>query len=644
MTLNKRTVKVETVVKAMTYAIGLIGFLSVVRHIGILYALAFVFLALLSVYLEYKKRFLMPRWFLNVLALAMVILAVFRADPDDPVLAIVEALLILVAIKLLEEKRFRDHMQIYLLTMLLLTGSALLSIDIIFLLYFISLAFLLAVAIVMLTYYSQDKSLELRTDTLLRIASKSLLIPLLSVPMTIFMFIILPRTSYPLLGFLSRGTAASSGFTDNVSLGKVSSIQEDATVIFRAQMGRVHNESLYWRGIVLDSFDGDSWKRLDKEIDGNEAESPSGKQIIQTIYLEPYENSYLFAMDKPVSIAVKDLKKSADFTYSLPQSVVRRIKYTANSVLSDILPAVGINKDIYLKLPDKDVGRIKGLVKNLTVANNKKATTKAILRFLQSGDYSYSLKNLPVTDKPLEDFLFDHKYGNCEYFASAMAVMLRAADIPSRVIGGYRGGYYNEAGNYYLVSQKNAHVWVEAYIEEDKGWVRFDPTPAGIEGFTSPEREWIAFRARLLFDAIQYHRNAMIINYDFTKQMQLFYKLKTNIKNPKISWTIKKEAFIRYSAILLTGVFCVILLYRLIFRRRTNEEKMLGVFLRKMERHGYRKSKSEGLEEFVSKITDAGLKEKAYKFVRTFEEYFYKDKVLTKKELRGLKNIMESRQ
>jgi transglutaminase-like putative cysteine protease/preprotein translocase subunit SecE len=643
MTLNNRTVKVETVVKAMTYAIGLIGFLSVVRHIGILYALAFVLLALLSVYLEYKKRFLMPRWFLNVLALAMVILTVFRADPDDPVLAIVEALLILVAIKLLEEKRFRDHMQIYLLTMLLLTGSALLSIDIIFLLYFISLAFLLAPAIVMLTYYSQDKSLELRTDTLLRIASKSLLIPLLSMPMTIFMFIILPRTSYPLLGFLSRGTAASSGFTDNISLGKVSSIQEDATVIFRAQMGRVHNESLYWRGIVLDSFDGTSWKRLDKEIDGNEAEAPSGKQITQTIYLEPYENSYLFAMDKPVSIAVKDLKKSADLTYSLPQSVIRRIKYTANSVLSDVLPAVGINKDIYLKLSDKDIDRIKGLVKDLTVANNKEATTKAILRFLKSGNYSYSLKNLPVTDKPLEDFLFAHRYGNCEYFASAMAVMLRAADIPSRVVGGYRGGYYNEAGNYYLVSQKNAHVWVEAHIE-DKGWVRFDPTPAGIEGFTSPEREGIAFRARLLFDAIQYHWNAMIINYDFKKQMQFFYKLKTNIKNPKISWTIKKEALIRYSAILLTGAFCVILLYRLVFRRRTNEEKMLGAFLRKMERHGYRKSKSEGLEEFVSKITDARLKEKAYKFVRMFEEYFYKDNGLTKKEMQGLKKIIEGRQ
>lgn len=639
MIQNSSTLKIGAVVKIFTYTIGFLGFLSVVKHISLFYSLAFICFYLLSLYLEYKKNFLFRRWLLNALSLLVAAISFFRLATDDFVLVVAEALLILTGIKFLEDKKFRDHMQIYLLTIFLLAASALLSLDILFLLFLTSLIFLLAIALVLLTYYSQDTALELKTTTVLQIVSKSLLIPLLSIPMTISLFIILPRTNFPLLNFLNRGTVAKSGFTDTVALGGVSNIQEDATVIFRSHMEKVDEYSLYWRGIVLDYYGGKSWKAAPKGDTDSQKQIPVlyGRQVKQTIYLEPYENRYLFALDKPLAISLRNASRYNDLTFALQDNINRRIRYESVSILSDTLPDAAINKRGYLQLPEDNMQRIRGLVKNLSSDNNE-ATIKAIFQFLNKGDYSYSLRNLPLSDNPLEDFLFTHKYGNCEYFASAMAVMLRMAGIPSRVVGGYKGGYYNDIGGYYLVSQKNAHVWVEAYLD-NKGWVRLDPTPAGIENFTSPNRQGIAFRIKLFFDTLQYHWNVLIINYDFDKQVSLFHKLQAGIKNPSIKLSMKKETVITYSIAIFALIFSSTLLYFLIFNRKTPEEKILGTFLKRLEKRGYKKSKSEGLEEFVERISDVRVRDRAYIFVREFEKSFYMDKKLSKEDIKKLNKI-----
>ena len=100
-------------------------------------------------------------------------------------------------------------------------------------------------------------------------------------------------------------------------------------------------------------------------------------------------------------------------------------------------------------------------------------------------DYGYTLELLskPVDD-PLAYFLFVRKKGHCEYFASSMAVMLRTLGIPARVVNGFRGGEYNDLTGSYIVREKDAHSWVEAYFPE-YGWVTFDPTPAGQAGSTA---------------------------------------------------------------------------------------------------------------------------------------------------------------
>jgi len=637
--MTRWLIRIEDAVKVFTFAISALGFLSVVRNVELAYSLAFASLFLLSVSFEYRRRFPPPGWLLACMALGVILLTVLRMNADEFVTLAVEALLILLAIKLLGTKRFRDYMQIYLIALFLLIGSALLSTDIEFLLYFLCMIFLVTVTVVLLTYFSQDNTLTLPASALARIASKASLISLIALPVTVVIFIILPRTAYPIFHFMNKGAHAITGFTDNVSLGKISDIQEDTTVILRAHMERVREDMLYWRGIVFDHFDGASWTSRQSEAPDEGKGRITGNKINQTIYLEPYGNRYLFALDKPTSLSLRYAKKTSALTYALSERIFRRIKYESVSTLSELLPEQGIDRNVYLQMPERDLAQTRELVKTLSTGKTLEETATAILRHLRNGEYRYSLKNLPLSGDPLEDFLFRHKYGNCEYFASAMAVMLRIAGIPSRVVGGYRGGYYNNAGEYYLVPQKNAHVWVEAYLE-NKGWLRIDPTPAGLEGFVSGSSKDPFFRVKLLMDSMNYYWNALIINYDFTKQVSLFYKIKSGLKKPHFHFSFTGKTLVLYSSAFLCLALAVLVIFRLAFRRKAPYERILDDFLKRMGRHGYKKNRSEGLEEFVSRIQEGNLREKASRFVQTFEGYYYRDKKLSKEDMRKLRLLI----
>lgn len=634
-------IKVETLIKGMTYLTGVIGVLSVFRYLDYLYVFLFLAVFLFSIYLEYREAFFIPRWVLNFMSLAVIAASFLRINPDDFGMQMVEALILLLAIKFLETKKVRDYMQIYAITVFLLAGSALMSIDIIFLLYFAGLIFIITVAIIMLTYYSHDNNLLLEKKIATKIILKSLMLPLISIPATVLMFIVLPRTNYPLADFLNRSDTARSGFSDNVQLGDISSIQRDASIIFRANMERVSDDTLYWRGLVMDHFDGSSWRVLRKS-ESRLSDNLKKSAIRQTIYLEPYGSRYLMALDKPVAIALKNATSYRDLTFSLPANIERRLRYEALSVISDFIHEEGVDTGAYLQLPAKMSPEITSLARELASnQESKREITEAVLSFfLSEGRFKYSLENLPITKKPLEDFLFKHRYGNCEYFASAMAVLLRAAGVPSRVVGGYRGGYYNGVGGYYLVSQENAHVWVEAYIENGR-WIRLDPTPAGIENFVFSKMKGPLFKVRLFFDSLNYYWNAVVINYNFQKQVVLLSKLRLAIKTPAIKISLNKTEALKYMLV-LSAVFSIIaIIYLLVFRRSSHEERLIARFLREMEKNGYKKNKAEGLEEFIAKIDDTALRTRAEGFVSEFERLYYKDKKLTGYDIRRLKKLLK---
>ncbi|MBF0506757.1 MAG: DUF3488 domain-containing transglutaminase family protein [Nitrospirae bacterium] len=651
MVRNNQPVMVEDVVKVLSYAIGAIGFLSVARHVAPLFAMGFSCLYIIAAVIDYRRIHFVPRWALTAAAISFIVFTFKRMGAENFVLPSIEALSFLLIIKLFEEKGFRDYMQIYMLSVFLLAGAALLSIDMVFLVYLVLLTALCSTALIFLTYYSQDRELALQGGVVLGITSKSLLIPMVAAPMAVLLFIMLPRTSYPMFYFFNiGGNSATAGFTDRVRLGAVSGIQEDTAISFRAGMEKIDEGQLYWRGIVLDVFDGTSWKSsLKAPADFSSLPWVAGKRIEQTIYLEPYENRYLFVLDKPRNISLQRIQRRRDLTFSQSNNITRRVKYSASSVISEISPERSIERDLYLQLPPELSGRgavktarkIENLARRLAVKNDAGATVSSMLSFLRKGNYRYTLSNLPLTRHPLEDFLFKYHRGNCEYFASAMAVMLRIDGIPSRLVGGYRGGYYNDMGKYYLVPQKNAHVWVEAYID-NKGWLRVDPTPADNTEVAGKD---LFFAARLLFDTFSYYWNASVINYDFESQLSLLTSVRSGIKQlgkPHFNFAHGKESFIRYlmfSFLSAGGLYTVCVLMR---KRKSASERILGLFFRKAGKLGYIKMKSEGLEEFVMKISDSVLREKAYLFVKEFERYYFRDEEINAEASRRLKHLIKT--
>jgi hypothetical protein len=391
--------------------------------------------------------------------------------------------------------------------------------------------------------------------------------------------------------------------------------------------------------VVFNHFDGREWRASGDNIpDRPRLPEARGKRIIQTIYLEPYENRYLFAADKPAVVSMRNAVARTDLTFSLPENVGRRIQYEAVSVLSGTIPARIEDRSVYLQLPAHLPQGMADLVRKLSLHKDPAEIIQTLIAFFAKGDYTYSLKDLPVTTDPLGDFLFRYRYGTCEYFASALAVMLRVAGVPSRVIGGYRGGYYNTMGSYYAVPQKNAHVWVEAYIEGE-GWMRLDSTPASADRFGADGRD-IRFRVQLLLDSLNYYWNAAVIGYDFRKQTALFRKFPETLRGmarPKIRWPFRKYGAVKSAAFLfLAASGLAVIYYAFAFRRMSVEKKLLERFQRRMTRHGYRRKQSEGLEEFLSKIVDAELQERASAFVKEFEGHYYKDRVLSKETVSAL--------
>ncbi|MGD0276348.1 MAG: transglutaminase domain-containing protein, partial [Syntrophales bacterium] len=203
----------------------------------------------------------------------------------------------------------------------------------------------------------------------------------------------------------------------------------------------------------------------------------------------------------------------------------------------------------------------------------------------------------------------------------------------------YRGVYYSDVGGYYVVPQKNAHVWVEAYFN-GIGWVRYDPTPAGTDFFTQSWQRGILFRIRLVFDILQYYWNSSVINFDLQKQFFIVLKIESVFRKPfRMTWPEIKIPFAKIGYALCGSVLLGILL--LWFIRRTSPEKrIVKLFLKKMARRGYIRKPSEGLEEFVGRMRDSAAKDQAQRFVELFEAYFYKDVKPTRRHLAALKHLL----
>ena len=627
----------------VTWLCVAVGYAAVAKYVALPYHIAFAVLCAAALLTDSRRIPRIPRWALNIFAFGVLVHAFYRIGPETLIEPILDALTLLTAVKLLEEKQFRDYMQIYALCMFLLVGSSFISLSSIFLLYFLAIICLSTPALMFLAYFSRDPEMRVDKTGALRLCRQAAVICLFAVPLTAFFFIILPRTSFPLLSFLNGwGGSGRTGFSDQVALGDVSEIQESADVAFRVEMERIGSRALYWRGIVLDAFDGTSWKSSDRDEDG-EPKPPAGAKISQTIFLEPYGYNRLFALDRPLSVSLIQTRRSSNMTFTVKNGVPERIRYTATSVITDAVSQPKIDIARYLALPNGLSPQIGELVEKISeTAGDDDTLIHALTGYFRREEYRYTLKSIPVSSRPVEDFLFRDKIGNCEYFASALAVMLRTARIPARLVGGYRGGTYNPAGPYYLVRRRDAHVWVEAYTSAG-AWIRLDPTPAAPEGSADgAAAQWLA-RVGLLLDTFNYYWNKAVVGYDLSSQLKILRKLRETVHKPVLQFRGPENIDFKPLILPVAGL-CVLggVTWFVFGLLRTNRhERLLSAFFRRMASRGYRRKPNEGLDEFASRIAPVELRRKTEAFLLEFQRRVYRDEPLKKSETRRLRALMK---
>jgi len=369
------------------------------------------------------------------------------------------------------------------------------------------------------------------------------------------LFFCLPRFSAGYLGRASFNPSLMSGFTEDVELGQIGEIKKNSTVVMRVQTGKpIAYDRLRWRGIALTTFDGKRWtsseqnaQKLEPGEDGwiRTAESPRKTdspypRMIYTVYLEPVATDAIFVPGKVISLkgnfngegrnsfnAVRRAFIFRDSTGTLlnPFHNYAAIRYAGFSLLPPMDAAkfraasTEYSSNItstYLQLPAALDPRITELAKQTTkYARTPFDKALAIETFLRNRyTYTLNLTGKPGDD-PLAHFLFETRAGHCEYFASAMTIMLRTLGIPAREVNGFLPGEYNDLGGDYIVRASDAHSWVEVYFPGAE-WQVFDPTPA------APENE-AGFLSRLgqYADWMEITWSEWVIGYDFVHQVTM---------------------------------------------------------------------------------------------------------------------------
>ena len=472
---------------------------------------------------------------LAVLLVARALIHVFVIQ-DDVVIPVVDLLLLLLAAEALRSLDAPNDVRLYALSFALILASTAYRPGIVFLIAFVAYIGLATLTLMVGHLRREAEAHKVRELPLSRelVATTGALAGVILM-VALVVFVAFPRVSQ---GWAGRGeTLATSiaGFSDQISLGQFgSTILGNPEIVLRVEFPEGPPEdiaSLHWRGRSYDLFDGIRWVRSrdlpPSALPGFYRERWSGGLIEQRIFAAPLDVRVLFALHPAISIEGENgiqalFDNAGDHLYwgrGAPS-------YTAYSRSQPPGPnslrvAEGYTPRArhFVQLSNDLDPRIAALADSLTAGiDNQYDQAVAIQRYLQSFEYT---RELPATarEATLDYFLFERQAGHCEYFSTAMAVMLRTLGVQTRNVNGFLGGQWSRFGDYLVVTQNEAHSWVEVWFPS-YGWVMFDPTPAG-SGSSAQLTSWF-WPGRIFFDGLQHRWSKWVLNYDLEDQIGMF--------------------------------------------------------------------------------------------------------------------------
>ncbi len=479
---------------------------------------------------------------------------------QDFVRATVHLVFYLAVVKILTVSSERDYLYLKVLAFLELLAAAVVSVSLNF---FIWLAVFLLFSIA--TFATSEVRKSAAGERLVvrsalhgfgwRLTGATLCVAFGVLLLAVALFFVLPRTTRAALQAWVDPRYHLSGFSNQVVLGQIGEIRLRREPVMHVRVeGNDSIEGIKWRGAALIQFNGRAWQtrvtdrsRIPRangvaQLADSSQLRRKGRRIAYEVQLRPTGTDTVFVAGVPEFLEfgarVFRTGTASLFSADIPSRVIR---YSARSfVKDDEAPgdAPGPDDKLYLQLPSLDP-RIRALAHEWAAAvgsADEGATDEVRARELDrrlrtSYKYSVDLLEREVSD-PLAYFLFDRGKGHCEYFASALAVMLRVEGIPSRVITGFQTGEMNPVSGLYVVRASDAHSWVEAFIE-GKGWVTLDPTPAANQ---TDEIATLMNKASQYFDALETFWQDWVLAYDIDQQVGLAVKVDQARRGLHLDW------------------------------------------------------------------------------------------------------------
>jgi transglutaminase-like putative cysteine protease len=622
--------------------------------------------------------------------------------------ASIHLMLFVMLVRLYSAQFTRDLLFLSLMALAALLAAAILTIDTAYLV-FLSLFLVLGVSTFMSLEMRRSAEgavtppLESRTPAAGRLGRAlgltAVLMTLGALTAGAAIFTVLPRFPAAYLGGISLNPTLISGFSDNVELGRIGEIKLHGAVVMRAKMDLEGDSApnLRWRGISLTTFDGHRWFTSEHEhvpvapdSDGwyrlpssHSAEVASRfRQVHYSILLEPLATDSLFVLAHPVALRgpfgrdtgnrLRDAQSRyllVDRTNSVfnPGNNFTKIMYEGLALVPEIPPeelrrATGPYPpkilQTYLQLPDALDPRIPRLARNITQRAATPFDKAADIEMYLRTRFGYTLTQPdPLPADPLAHFLFKRQAGHCEYFATAMTVMVRSLGIPARYINGFLLGEYNDVADSYIIRGSDAHSWVEVYFPQ-YGWIAFDPTPPA-----GSKPEFSLGRLAYYWDWFEMAWSEWVINYNPAQQLRLATNTQRVLRDWSMSalwfafqkqeagtdiirswhFAIKREIARQPKRLLLPALLLAALVLLLLrgramaelwmrlsarlgtgyARKPSHAPKLATVYytrlLRSLERRGYHKSDFQTPREFAAAVAQPELAERIQKMTRLYE-------------------------
>jgi transglutaminase-like putative cysteine protease len=522
---------------SLPWSMAALGF-AVIPHVP--YMPSWITAALLicaggRLYIERRRKRLPPAWVRIVLALICFIgvLATYQnitgVGPGSALLVIMAAL------KLLETRQRRDQFVLLFISIFLIMSSLLRE------QYLWSLPYLVLGVMVTMTAWLRMSAGE-NTAVRQNVGSAARLL-LYAAPLAVAMWVFFPRLSNPFWAIPVDSSRAKTGLSDTMSPGDISSLSLSNKVAFRVDFETEvpQPQQLYWRGLVLHHFNGRTWTGNEPSM-VDRAKWPIeyfGDPVRYQITLEPTSQHWVYALDVPFEWTLDKTVMGNQQQLLRRQPIEQRTSFNAVSYPQYALDLArkARKNDYYTRLPYSSNSKTRELARQMrATAGSNERYIQNVLQMFHEQEFYYTLEPPALGSNPVDRFLFDTRQGFCEHYASAFAVMMRNAAIPSRIVLGYQGGELNPLGGYLIVRQSDAHAWTEVWLD-GRGWARIDPTAAvaperissGIAGvlFSDIGASWgltapslLLHRLSLTWDALNARWNEWILGYGPENQNQ----------------------------------------------------------------------------------------------------------------------------